>query len=275
MHRERERDFTSFRCLLLLFLYCTSLLQMTICVGQECAAGLTFLTLTFSSCLPKYDHMPQRSLHSVIPQDIRDFKDSRSSRREANVGLDPRQMGPQHQSPYPPRRPFTRDGSTPRRHSDSAGHYQNRRTDRGTEHMSRPTSAFQHMGAPDARDADLSSHGPAESDRNPPGTYFTNDRPARGYSRPHNAEGHMHMHPDAERAQHGRSGSQGRYADSVSGSRMRTDKPGYDAAERRAGSRSEMGCPPARLDTRGQHTSGSRLRHQHPEDPSDVVAPLR
>ena len=191
------------------------------------------------------------------------------------MGPDPRQIGSRHQPPQHPRRPFTRDGSTPRPNAESAGPYQNRSMDRGAEHVTHPRGAFQHLGPTDARDADLSSHGPAVAGRDPHGARLTNDRPARGYSRSRNDEVHLHMHTDAQRAQHGISARHGRYADRVPGSRARTDKPGYDSAERRAGSRSDMGSPPARLDARGQHTSESRLRHRQPEDPSDMVAPPR
>ena len=210
-------------------------------------------------------------LHSVSPQEVRDYKDSRASRHEADMGPDPRRVGPQHQPPQPPRRPFTRDGNAPRPHADSTGHYHNRSMDHGAEHVTHPRS--QHMGPPDARDADMSSHGPAVSGRNPLNTHLTYDNPPRGYSRPRNDEGHLHMHPDAERAQHGRSGSHGRYADRVPGSSARTDKT--DGPERRAGSRSDMGTPPARLEARQQHISQSRPRHHQREDLADVVAPPR
>ena len=214
--------------------------------------------------------MLQLSLHSVSPQEVGDFRDSRASRHAADMGPDPRQIGHRHQPSQHPRRPFTRDGSTPRPHADSAGHYHNRSMDRGAEHMTHPRS--QHMGP---SDADMSSHGPAASGRNPPSTHPPYDNPAPGYSRTHNDEGHLHMHPDAERAQHGRSGSHGRYADRVPGSSARTDKAGYNGTERRAGSRSDMASPPARLEARAQHISVSRPRHRQREDRADGVAPPR
>ena len=203
-----------------------------------------------------------------------DSQDIRHSRHEADMVPDPRQIRSRHQPPQPPRRPFTRDGNTPRPHPGLDGHYQNRNTNRGAEDMTHPRGAFQHMGPPDACDADLLSHGPAASGRTPPGSHLTNDRPARGYSRPHN-EGHLHIYADAERAEHGRSGSHGRSADRVPGSRARTDRPGYDDNERRAGSRGDVGSPPARLEARSQHSSESRPRHRQPQVDSGIMAPPR
>ena len=83
------------------------------------------------------------------------------------------------------------------------------------------------------------------------------------------------MHADAERAQHDRSASHGRYADRPPGSRTQTDKAGYDSAERRAGGRIDMGSPPARLNARRQHTGDSRQEHRQPVDRADIMAPPR
>lgn len=185
------------------------------------------------------------------------------------MGSDPRQSGPQ--PPQHPRRPFTRDGNSARPHADSAGHFQNRSMDRGAEHLPHLRETFRHMGPADARDADLSSHGPAAG-RDPHGNQLASDRPVRDYSRGHHTGGHMH--PDADRAQHGRSASHGRYADRAPGSRAQTDRMGADSANRRVNSRTEIDPPSARFDARGEQPSEARPRHRQPDSRSDV-APQR
>lgn len=208
------------------------------------------------------------SLHLVPAQDARD----RSSRHEADMASHPRHDEPRQHPPQHPRRPFTRDGNTPRpqAHAEPVGHHQNRSMERGAEHMTHSRGTYQHRGPPDARDADLSMHGPAAAGRDPHSIHLTHGRPARGYSRPPSGEEHMHMAPDAEHAQHGRSASQSRYADRGPGPRAWTDKPGYDSIEGRVGSRGDMGPhPPRRPLVRGHQTSESRPRSQQVEGPSD------
>lgn len=189
------------------------------------------------------------------------------------MAADLRHGGPRQHPPQHPRRPFTRDGNTSRSqaHAEPAGHHQNRSMDRGAEPMTHPRAAYQHMGPPDAHDADLSLHGPAAAGRDPHSNHLTNGRPARGYSRPPSGVAHMHMPPDAERAQHGRSANQSRYADRGPGSRAWTDKPGYDSMEGRGGSRGDMGPHPSgRPLVRGHQTSESRPRNQQLEGHADV-----
>lgn len=215
------------------------------------------------------------SLHLVPAQDARD---SRSSRHEADMAPEPRHGGPRQHPPQHPRRPFTRDGNTPRpqAHAEPAGHHHNRSMERGTEHMTHPRGVYQLMGPSDAREADLSLHGPAPAGRDPHSNHLTNGRPVRGYSRPPSGEEHMHMPPDAERAQHGRSASQGRYADRGPGSKVWTDRRGYDSIEGRVGSRDDLGPHlPERPLSRGHQTLESRPRSQQLEGPSDVAASRR
>ena len=196
------------------------------------------------------------------PDHSRDFDNSRPGRHEAVMRSDPRQSGAQ--PPQHPRRPFTRDGSASRAPSDSADRYQNTSMERGAEvPLPHPRGAppIRHMGPPDA----ALSHGPAAG-RDPLGNPPVDHRSARGYGKPYSTEGHMH--PDSDRAEHGRSASHGRGA----GSRGWPDsRVGYDSTERRAGGNNGAELPPMSLGARGPQPSETRPRHRQPDAYSDVA----